>query len=110
MHIDDIKEGLDYKIRAATVKSTDRFTVLSKRQNRHGGWEVEVRQSGNKATSIRTFTPESFRELDQKQSKKIVSNSVKLCATLSDGSEIWEEELINFPYQGRRGRKPKVDA
>jgi hypothetical protein len=108
MNVEEIHEGLDYKVRAVNVKSTERFTVLEKKQNSRGDWEIQARVAGKPLSNIRTFTPEQFKEIDQKIEKKIISNSVKLRGKLSDGTEIWEEELINFPHQERRGRKPKV--
>ena len=103
MNIDDIKIGLDYKVRAANTTSIERWTVLDKKQNGRGDWEINAK--GSKTPHIRTFTPDQFKELNVKTIKKIVSRSVKLVDTLSNGAEIWEEELINFPHQERRGRK-----
>lgn len=105
MNVDDIQIGMDYRVRAVNVGTYEKWKVISKRQNKYGDWEIEARSS--KTLNVRIFTPEQFKEVDKKMSNKIISESVKVRATLSDGTEIWEENMIYLPYQKRRGRKPK---
>lgn len=109
MEIEEIVIGLPYKVRAVASKTTERWTPVRKTQNsKSGQWEIECK--GTLTPHNRTFTVDQFKELDVKVQKKIVSNSVKLVGTLSNGAEMWEEELINFPHQERRGRKPKGES
>lgn len=109
MDIEEIVIGLPYKVRAVSSKSTERWTPVRKTFNdKSGTWEIESK--GTLTAHNRVFTADQFKELDTKVQKKIVSNSIKLVGTLSNGVEMWEEELINFPKQERRGRKPKVAA
>lgn len=102
MDADQILVGCQYKVTAPATTNREWWTVVSKRQNKHGDWEI-VCTNSTKA-SQRIFKPEYFK--DMKQKKEILSEGIRLIGKIGD-VEMWEERVDYLPYQERRGRKPK---
>lgn len=100
----DLKVGLKYKVEAAGTSALETWTI--KQITTNGRGDTEVLATGDRTPHARTFTPDKFKELEKKMSKKIVSESIGVSGVLSDGKEIMIERIDNWPAQERRGRKP----
>ena len=102
----ELKVGLKYKVESTGTNKYETWTIKEIKENKHG--DVEVTASGDRTTFLRTFTPDKFKELDKKMSKEIITETGGVAITLEDGTEALVENIINWPAQERRGRKPKV--
>jgi hypothetical protein len=105
MEAENIIIGQQYKIKAPGTTAREWWTVTNKHLNRREEWEITC--TSPSSAHARIFRPESFKEM--KQDKQLISNSVKLEHVLSDGSEIWIEDVVYLPFQKRRGRRPNSE-
>lgn len=102
MDISEIHVGLEYEVEATGTKSTEIWTVVSKKQNPKEVWEIECK--GSKTAYNRVFTPEQFRKVHTHMAKDIVSETVEQVGTIA-GKAMNIEDIKYMPFHERRGRK-----
>jgi len=108
VELSELIEGQEYRVSAVGTNEREVWTIIKITDN------GEVQARGSKTAYVRTFRPGDFTELNLKtkygKKKKMITESVEHVMQMqSDPSvDMWVENLIHFPKQERRGRRPNA--